>query len=120
MRGELLKSRTGLVRPYRARHEPGRMNSLEKQFRDEIVHPGIMSGNIISAHFEGMKLRIGEKCFYTPDWLLVWSDHIELAECKGHWEDDARVKIKAVADKFPCFKFTAWQRKKGVWSMEDF
>jgi hypothetical protein len=37
----------------------------------------------------------------------------------GHWEDDARVKIKVAARLFP-FRFFAFQWRKGEWHREAF
>jgi hypothetical protein len=48
---------------------------------------------------------------------------LECWEVKGHWEDDARVKIKVAAELFP-FVFRAFKPKAkrdgGGWSMEVF
>ena len=48
---------------------------------------------------------------------------MEIHETKGHWEDDARVKIKVAATLFP-FRFFAItqgrKEKKGQWIFEEF
>jgi len=62
-------------------------------------------GEIESFEFEPMKLRIGAKCFYTPDFLVqLPNGELECHEVKGFLRDDAAVKIKAAAAKFP-FRF---------------
>ena len=43
----------------------------------------------------------------------------EIHEVKGHWEDDARVKIKVAAELYP-FKFIAARKVKGAWLFEEF
>lgn len=43
----------------------------------------------------------------------------EVHEVKGHWEDDARVKIKVAAELYP-FKFIAVRKQKGAWLFEEF
>ncbi|MGE9659183.1 DUF1064 domain-containing protein, partial [Snodgrassella alvi] len=74
--------------------------------------------------FEGVKLRLADNTFYTPDYCVMRSDGMmEMHEVKGFWQDDARVKIKVAADMYP-LKFIAVKRqgKKngGGWSIEEF
>lgn len=49
---------------------------------------------------------------------------LEIHETKGHWEDDARVKIKVAAEALPIFRFVALKRRSkkdgGGWSEEAF
>lgn len=45
---------------------------------------------------------------------------MELHEVKGHWEDDARVKIKVAAEQHPWFRFLAVRARGGVWEIERF
>ena len=71
-----------------------------------------------------MKFKLAKKCFYTPDVMVMLPDgQLEVHEVKGFWEDDARVKIKTAADKFP-LKFVAIKKaaKKngGGWVFEEF
>ena len=104
----------------RAKHEVGKMNGLESRYRREVLGPRELSGEIIAVEFEGMKLRLADKTFYSPDFLVVTPDCIEVHEVKGHWEDDARVKWKAAAEKFWAFKFFAATRVKGEWQVEEY
>ena len=63
----------------------------------------------------------GMNQFYTPDFLVILADgRIELHEVKGHWEDDARVKIKVAAAQKPWFTFVAVKWVKGGWEYERF
>ncbi|MHC1728528.1 MAG: hypothetical protein AB9866_21430 [Syntrophobacteraceae bacterium] len=68
--------------------------------------------------FEPIKFRLADNCFYNIDFMVVRPDRIEMHEVKGHWEDDARVKWKAVADMFWMFRFVAIQWQKGEWVYE--
>lgn len=82
------------------------------------------AGEILWWKFEGVKLRLADKTFYTCDFaVLAASGEFQLHECKGFWTDDGRVKIKVAADMYP-FKFIAVkaQAKKrgGGWSVEEF
>ena len=44
----------------------------------------------------------------------------EIHEVKGHWTDDARVKIKVAAELYPYYRFSAVRRVKGEWVREVF
>lgn len=99
------------------------MNGLEAAYAG-ILEASLRAGEIVFYKFEALKLRLADKTFYTPDFLVQHRDgSLELVECKGFWRDDARVKIKVAAELFPCFRFTAVQRltKKqgGGWLGEE-
>ena len=82
-------------------------------------------GEIAWYKFEGVKLRLADNTFYTPDFavMLKQSREIQMHEVKGHWQDDARVKIKVAADMYP-FRFIAVtprrKRDGGGWNTEEF
>ncbi|EMG36595.1 hypothetical protein PCS_02607 [Desulfocurvibacter africanus PCS] len=107
-------------KPFRERREPGRMNKTEARYRDEVLEPARASGEIVDYRFEALKLRLADLTFYTPDFFVVRREFMEVVEIKGHWEDDARVKIKVAAEQYPCFKFTALRFVKGRWEQEEF
>ena len=106
------------IRP-RSRPQPGRMNKTEQAYSNQL-NLLKLQGDILDFRFEGLKLRLADKTFYTPDFLVIKPDHFELHEVKGYWEDDARVKIKVAAHQFPWFLFIAVQRKKSNWVFEQF
>ena len=65
------------------------------------------AGEIAWYRFEAIKLRLADNTFYTPDFaVMLATGEMELHEVKGHWEDDARVKIKVAAQMYP-FRFIA-------------
>lgn len=75
--------------------------------------------------FEGMKFRLANNTFYTPDFAVMQPDRsFELHEVKGFWTDDARVKIKVAAGLYPIFRFLAVQKQSkkagGGWAVEEF
>jgi len=108
--------------PSHRRHEPGNMNGLEKRYAQHLELRRVI-GEIRSWKFEPLKLRLAPRTFYSVDFGLVTLDGlIELHEAKGHWEDDARVKIKVAAVMFPEFKFVGvqWRGPGGGWKFEDF
>lgn len=74
--------------------------------------------------FEGVTLKLADGCRYTPDFAVLRADGImEMHEVKGYWTDDARVKVKVAAEKFPfVFKAVYKKAKKdgGGWRIEEF
>lgn len=107
----------------RKRPTPGKMNKLETRYANylEVLRH---SGDILWWAFEGIKFKLADNTFYTPDFaVMLPSGEIEIHETKGHWREDARVKIKVAASKFP-FKFVGVQKepasKGGAWKFEYF
>jgi len=101
----------------------GRMNETEKRYGDHLELRK-QAGDVAWYCFEGIKLRLADNTFYTPDYPVMRSDgHLEIHEVKGHWMDDASVKIKVAAEMYP-FRFIAVKAKPkkdgGGWEMEDF
>lgn len=82
------------------------------------------AGEIAWYKFEGIKLRLADNTFYTPDFAVMLVDGaLELHEVKGHWLDDARAKIKIAADMYPMrfIAVTAEAKKRGGgWKIEEF
>jgi hypothetical protein len=101
----------------------GKMNKTEKQYDGHLAQLKY-AGKILWHEFEAIKLRLADNTFYTPDFAVMAADGvIELHEVKGFWTDDARVKIKVAADKFP-FRFMAMKPRTlkagGGWEVEEF
>jgi hypothetical protein len=108
----------------RPRHKPGTMNKTEEKYAADL-QVALLAGEIDWWEFEPFKLRLAPLTTYSPDFGVMKPDGvIELHEVKGHWEDDARVKIKIAADKFWMFKFVAMKvrpkRDGGGWVAEEF
>lgn len=102
----------------------GAMNKTEAAYAASVLEPGKASGEILWFKFEGLKLRLADNTFYTPDFAVMLADSsIECHEVKGHWQDDARAKIKIAADLYP-FRFIAVQaeakKRGGGWKEEAF
>lgn len=101
----------------------GQMNKTEKAYGDHLEQRRI-AGEVAWYKFEGLKLRLADNTFYTPDYAVMLANgEIECHEVKGHWQDDARVKIKIAAELYP-FRFIAVKAKPkkegGGWAEEDF
>ncbi len=92
------------------RLKTGQMNKTESEYAE---HLELLkrTGKIAWYRFEGMKFRLADNTFYTPDFAVMRSDgRLEMHEVKGYWQDDARVKIKVVAEMYPV-EFLAVKKK---------
>ncbi|SDS20559.1 hypothetical protein SAMN05216421_1095 [Halopseudomonas xinjiangensis] len=101
------------------RLKQGQMNKTEQAYA---AHLELLKacGEVLWYSFEGMKFRLADSTFYTPDFPGMLADgHIEIHEVKGVWTDDARVKIKVAAELFP-FPFVAVKKAKTGWAYERF
>ncbi len=83
-----------------------------------------MIGEVVRYEFEPLKLKLAKATFYNPDFaVMLPNGRIEMHECKGFWEDDARVKVKVAVERFgEWFDFVAaiWDRRNKVWKFEEF
>lgn len=104
----------------RAKHSPGKMNDLEREYESRVLKPLLLKGEVMTYAFESVKFRLAKATFYTPDFIVVREDGIEAHEVKGHWEDDARVKIKVAQAMFPWITFIGVQKIKGSFKAECF
>lgn len=101
----------------------GAMNKTEAAYGQLLEHRKY-AGEVAWYKFEGVKLRLADNTFYTPDFFVMLTNgQLEAHEVKGHWQDDARAKIKIAADMYP-FRFIAVKVKAkkhgGGWEIEDF
>ncbi len=100
-------------------HKSGQMNKTEAEYAN-ILELKKRAGEIADYRFECVKFRLADNTFYAPDFMVLRADGaFEVHEVKGHWEDDARVKIKVAAELYP-FKFIAARKVKGTWVFEEF
>ncbi|MBP7544063.1 MAG: DUF1064 domain-containing protein [Acidovorax sp.] len=105
------------------RLKTGSMNKTETAY-DSHLAALQHAGQIKWRKFEGLKLRLADNTFYTPDFAVMAADGvIECHEVKGFWQDDARAKIKVAADLYP-FRFIAvkarTKKSGGGWEVEAF
>lgn len=88
----------------------GEMNTTEAEY-DAVLDGRKHHGEIAWYKFEGLKLRLADNTFYTPDFFVMRADGVmECHEVKGHWQDDARAKIKIAAALYP-FDFIAVKKQ---------
>lgn len=101
----------------------GAMNKTEAAY-GELLEERRQQGEVLWYRFEGLKLRLADNTFYSPDFAVMAIDGtLEMHEVKGHWHDDARVKIKVAAGMYP-FRFLAVKKQSkkagGGWDVEKF
>ncbi|WP_306393388.1 DUF1064 domain-containing protein [Telluria beijingensis] len=117
--------RAGATRALQAlgRLKTGTMNKTEAAYAATLEARRHV-GEVAWFKFEGIKLRLADNTFYTPDFAVMLADGaLEMHEVKGFWQDDARAKIKIAADLYP-LRFIAIQLKTkkqgGGWEFKTF
>jgi len=96
-----MKARVQFVDPER------RMNKQEAQYAQylELLRKSLQ---IIHWSYESIKLRLADRTWYTPDFLVI----------------NARVKIKVAAEQYPMFRFKAVKprakKRGGGYDVEEF
>lgn len=116
----------------KARRQPGVMNSNELAYL-RYLEQEKLAGRVLWFAYEQYKLIIAPRMFYTPDFAVVRSDDIlEFIDVKGrtmkkraggkvetYWSmEDAKMKMKLVADRYPHPVKVAFQSKSGEWKHE--
>lgn len=74
-------------------------------------------GAFVEAHPITLKLANG--CRYTPDFVAFVGGQLVAYEVKGFMRDDAAVKVKVAASKFPFIRFVLVWRKRGEWMQQE-
>lgn len=101
------------------RLKAGVMNKTEAAYA-ATLEARKQAGEMAWYSFEAIKFRLADCTFYTPDFaVMLASGQLEAHEVKGFWTDDARVKIKCAAEKFP-IGFYAVKRLGKAWEVEAF
>jgi hypothetical protein len=105
------------------RLKAGTMNKTEQAYA-AYLDVRMLAGEVLWYRFEGLKLRLADSTFYTPDFaVMIANGQLEVHEVKGFWMDDARIKIKVAAEQYP-FRFLAVKARAkkdgGGWLFEEF
>jgi hypothetical protein len=91
------------------------MNKTEKEF-SELLEEAARKGEILRWQFEEVTLKIAPSTRYIPDFIAVLPNgDWQVFEIKGHLEDDAAVKFKAAAEKYPEMSFHMLKKQRGQW-----
>lgn len=94
----------------------GKMNKTEAEFalRLEAMK---RNGEIVSFAYEAVKIKIGDGCWYVPDFFVVRKDKKPLfIEIKGFMRDDARVKFIAAGTIHKWADFEMYRKAKKEWT----
>lgn len=116
------------------RRAPGERNKLEAAY-EQHLETLKRAGEIYSYRFEGIKLKLADNTFYTPDFIVFAADGVvELHDTKGTtkrkksdgskvaapWiEEDAKLKLKMVAELYP-FRVLAIYKTTNGWERMEF
>ena len=100
----------------------GAMNKTEAAYAAHLEQLKA-TGLVAWFKFEGVKLRLADNTFYSPDFAVMLADgQMEMHEVKGFMTDDANVKIKVAADMYP-FRFLLVRAKAkkdgGGWLIKE-
>lgn len=104
------------------RLKTGERNKTEQAY-ENLLSARLSVGDILWYKFEGIKLRLADNTFYTPDFAVMLANgQMEFHEVKGFAMDDSMVKIKVAAEIYP-FRFllvkTKLKRDGGGWDIRE-
>ena len=92
------------------RPKVGQMNKAEAAYAATLAQRQ-HAGEAAWFKFEGLKFRLADNTFYTPDFAVMLSDGaLEAHEVKGHWQEDARAKIRSPPT---CTRSGSWRSGRG-------
>ena len=105
------------------RLKAGAMNKTEAEY-GQLLERLKASGDVLWYRFEGVKLRLADATFYSPDFAVMRADgRLQMVEVKGFMLDDANVKLKVAAGMYP-FEFLLVRKRQkskgGGWNTEAF
>ena len=116
------KPESGKVRAQAlGRLKAGQMNKTESDYAEHLKAAQI-AGEVACWWFEGIGLKLAPSCRYYPDFLVMLPDgRLEVHEVKARAangsfraEEDARVKLKVCAEKFPFLLVVVWPKQGGA------
>ncbi|WP_374191197.1 DUF1064 domain-containing protein [Caballeronia sp. S22] len=102
----------------------GEQNATERRYEAHLEQQK-QAGEILWYLFEGIKLKLAPKTFLTVDYAVMSSSgQLEMHDVKGAraiFSDDAKVKMKVAADKYPFVFKVAFPKKRGAggWEVEE-
>ena len=107
------------------RMKAGTKNQTEEAY-GKLLRDRQLAGEVLWFAFEAINLRLADKTFYRADYFVMLANgELEVHEVKGSpavFTDDAKVKVKVAAEKFPFRFIVAYPRKKrdgGGWIIEE-
>ena len=103
------------------RLKAGQMNKTESDYAEHLKAAQI-AGEVACWWFEGIGLKLAPSCHYYPDFLVMLPDgrlevhEVKARSAKGGYraEEDAKVKLKVCAEKFPFPLIVVWPKQGGA------
>lgn len=87
------------------------MNGLEKAWAAKLAQQKD-AGEIVRFYYEPCNFRLAHKCFYKPDFMVITKEgFVEFHETKGYFEEQSKVRLKVVSEKYPEFVFRLIQKR---------
>lgn len=98
------------------------MNRMESEYA-LMLEARKQNGEILWYAFEGIKVRLADQTYYTPDFVVMANDFtLECHETKGFMREAAFVRIKVAAELYP-FRFVliraVAKKDGGGWKIEE-
>ena len=107
------------------RLKTGEMNDTERRYADHL-ETRKLAGEVIWYEFEAIKLKLADNTHLTVDFSVMLADgQLEMHDCKGSkaiYQDDAKVKMKWAAQRYPFVFRAAFPKSKkdgGGWLVEE-
>lgn len=108
------------------RLKSGEMNRTEKAYAEHLERLRV-GGSIVWFKFEGVKFRLADNTFYTPDFLVMnATGELEVHEVKGStyiFQEDAKVKVKVASEMYPLKFLVAFPQKgsrNAKWNLVEY
>lgn len=105
---------------------PGRKTSKTEAEWGRILQARMQRGEFAHVGHEEITLLLGHRCRYTPDYMTVHhypsirDPKITLWEVKGGFiREDAMVKLKVAASRYPFWRFMIAQKVDGEWTTTE-
>lgn len=104
------------------RLKTGERNKTEAAY-EAVLETRKRAGEILWYRFEGIKLRLADNTFYSPDFfVMLASGELEAHEVKGFFMGDGKAKVKIAAEMYP-FRFYVIRAKAkkdgGGWDIQE-
>ena len=77
------------------------------------------AGEIIEFSYESIRLRISDKGFYTPDFIVILENEIQFHEVKGQRREAGMVRIRTAAYQHRWTRFLLVTKKRNSWIIEE-
>lgn len=92
------------------------MNKTEARYAQEL-DVAKKAGYIKDYKFEGVKFKLADNTFYTPDFFVIYPGFFMVVEIKGFLREDAAVKFKVAAAQYPWFEWRMIRWKNKQWEV---